>query len=87
VLPSASDNGVGAPDCLFSRLNTEPVRAPVNASPVPSRVLAHGLGVIVGRYSFDVRLFHPLLSAGLTRRTIRSAMAVGNGDRVRVLLG
>jgi hypothetical protein len=29
------------------------------------------LGVIVGRYSFDVRLFHPLLSAGFDQRTSR----------------
>jgi hypothetical protein len=29
VLPSASDNGVGAPNYLISRLNTRPARAPV----------------------------------------------------------
>jgi hypothetical protein len=29
VLPSASDNGVGAPNYLISRLNTRPARAPI----------------------------------------------------------
>ena len=76
VLPSASDNSVGALDSLISRLNTEPARAPVNASTTASRLPPHDLGVIVDRYSFDVRLFHPLLPAGLSRRTIRSTSTV-----------
>src|SRR5437867_2245294 len=42
--PSASHNGVGAPECPISRLNTAPVRAPVNASPPLSRVAPHDSG-------------------------------------------
>lgn len=44
VWPSASLNRVGALDWLISRLNTQPARTPVNASPPPSRVLAHDSG-------------------------------------------
>ncbi len=44
VWPSASLNGVGAPECLISRLNTVPARAPVNASPSPLRAPAHDSG-------------------------------------------
>ena len=49
----------------ISRLNTQLASAPVNASPAPSRVTPHELGVVVDGCSFDVRLFHPLPSAGL----------------------
>ena len=42
-----------------------PMRTPVNASPVPSRMPAHELGVDVGRYSFTVVDSHHLLLAGL----------------------
>ena len=41
------------------------MRTPVNASPVPSRMPAHELGVDVGRYSFTVVDSHHLLLAGL----------------------
>src|SRR5262245_29696854 len=41
MLPSASLNGVGARDSLFSRLNTAPVHAPVNASRAALRPTAH----------------------------------------------
>jgi hypothetical protein len=44
VLPSASDNGVDAPEWLFSRLNTEPIRAPVNASQPALRSSVHDSG-------------------------------------------
>ena len=36
-----STHSVGVPRVLFSRLNTQPMRTPVNASPKPSRVSAH----------------------------------------------
>jgi len=40
------------------------VRAPINASPPPSRALAHDSGS-----SWSLRLFHPFLLAGLSQRT------------------
>jgi hypothetical protein len=45
-----------------------PSRETGEATPVP-RDDRLGFGDIVGRYSFDVRLSHPHLSAGLSRRT------------------
>ena len=44
VLPSANLNCVGAPKKTVSGLNTLPARAPVNASPVPSRTSTHDSG-------------------------------------------
>ena len=41
------------------------MRSPVNASPIPSRVSAHRLGVDAVRYSFIVMDLHHLLLAGL----------------------
>lgn len=46
VLPSASDNSIGTSISLISRLNTLPVRTPVNASPIPSRVWTHDSGTL-----------------------------------------
>src|SRR6516165_9638488 len=39
-------HSVGVPRVLFSRLNTQPMRTPVNASPKPSRVSAHDSGTV-----------------------------------------
>ena len=61
VLPSAADNSVGALKTLISRLNTRPARAPVLCFADTLTGAAAGLGVVVGRYSFDVKLFHLLL--------------------------
>jgi len=41
-----SMHSVGVPGVLFSRLNTQPMRTPVNASPSPSRVSAHDSGTV-----------------------------------------
>jgi hypothetical protein len=41
-----STHSVGVPEVLFSRLNTQPMRTPVNASPKPSRVSAHDSGTV-----------------------------------------
>ena len=41
-----SMHSVGVPRVLFSRLNTQPMRTPVNASPKPSRVSAHDSGTV-----------------------------------------
>jgi hypothetical protein len=44
VLPSTLLNGVGTPVAIISQLNTQPVCAPVNASPVASRPPTHDSG-------------------------------------------
>ena len=41
-----SKHSVGDPGVVFSRLNTQPMRTPVNASPTPSRVSAHDSGTV-----------------------------------------
>src|SRR4029077_11650238 len=46
-----STHSVGVPEILFSRLNTQPMRTPVNASPRPSRASAHDSGDSVVRYT------------------------------------
>ena len=44
VQPSASSDNVGTLKSVISRLDTLPMRAPVNASPMPSRAPAHDSG-------------------------------------------
>ena len=45
VLPSVPYDAVGPPNSIFlSRLNTQPTRCPVNASPLPSRTATHDSG-------------------------------------------
>ncbi len=45
VLPSVPYDAVGPPNSIFlSRLNTQPTRCPVNASPLPSRAATHDSG-------------------------------------------
>jgi hypothetical protein len=61
MLPSAADNSVGALKTLISRLNTRPARAPVLCFACVLADVDAGLGVVVDRYSFDVKLFHLLL--------------------------
>jgi CheY-like chemotaxis protein len=41
-----STHSVGVPTVLFLRLNTQPMRTPVNASPIPSRASAHDSGTV-----------------------------------------
>ena len=48
------------PDCIFSELNSPP-----RLSPVQRKTRGRA-----DRYSLLVRLFHPLLHAGLARRTV-----------------
>ena len=54
----------------ISRLNTQPARTPVNASPPPLRATAHDSGDRAVRYAFSVWNSHPQHLAGLCRRTI-----------------
>ena len=64
VLPSASVNGVGSPNSLFSRLNTEPMRAPVNASSPTSQSSAHDLGSAASRCTWFPCLWLAIQGAG-----------------------
>ena len=41
-----SKHSVGDPGVVFSRLNTQPMRTPVNASPSPSRGPTHDSGTV-----------------------------------------
>ena len=59
-----SMHSVAVPRVLFSRLNTQPMRTPVNASPIPSRTSRMTRGQY-GRYTFTGRDLHSLLLAGL----------------------
>src|SRR4029434_1099801 len=72
MLPSACHDDVGTPIFPISRLNSWPVRTPVQRFAAPSRVANAWLGATVGRYSFGVGLFHPHLHAGLLRRKLAS---------------
>ena len=68
MLPSACHDDVGTPIHPISRLNSWPVRTPIQRFAAPSRVANAWLGATVDRYSFGVGLFHPHLHAGLSRR-------------------
>ena len=59
---------VGTPDLLISRLNSPACTCPCERFAASLRIANASLGVTVGRYSFDVELFHLLLHAGLSRR-------------------
>jgi hypothetical protein len=74
VWPSASDNGVGTPDCLISQLDGWPACAPVNASPPASRPSTHdwGSGWLAGPFPCDSYIHD---SSPVSRRTVRPAMA------------
>ena len=67
MLPSAHIKDVGVRNDLFGA-EYPPRLSPVYASLSPSRYQCKTRGQ-VDRYSFLVRLFHPLLHAGLSRRT------------------
>ena len=68
VLPSELSHAVGTPENMFSRLNTQPIPAPVNACHKSLRTNSHNSGASVVCYSFTARDSHPLLPASLTRR-------------------
>lgn len=54
---------------MITRLNSWPARAPAQRFADVLTGARAWLGAIVGRYPFDVELFHLLLRAGLPRRT------------------
>jgi len=72
VLPSLPQYEVGTPEWVISELNGWPACSPVNAYDVPLRPRRHDSGPWWVATAFHVRLFHPLLHAGLTRRFIVS---------------
>ena len=57
------------PDCIFSELNTHPAYPLSTLRCVPRDTQRKTRGR-ADRYSFLVRNFHPLLHAGLSRRTV-----------------
>ena len=65
MLPSACHDDVGTPIHPISRLNSWPVRTPVQRFAAPSRVANAWLGATVGRYSFGVGLRPPESAGGL----------------------
>ncbi len=68
VWPSAGLTASAPRVTLISELNSPAYACPYQRFP---RVLTDRrtwLGVVVGRYSFDVKLLHLLLRAGLSRR-------------------
>src|SRR4051812_32330075 len=72
VWPSASDNGVGTPDCLISQLHGWPACAPVNASAGALRPLPHdsGSGWLAGPFRCDsfIRYSSPVFTDALSVR-------------------
>ena len=71
VSPSLPPYEVGAPEGVISELNGWPACSPVNAYNVPLRTRRHDSGPWWVATAFHVRLFHPLLHAGLSRRSSR----------------
>jgi len=59
MLPSVFAQGVGAPDTAISRLDTQPIPAPVDACRFLSRGNSHDLGNSVVRYSFHCKGLSP----------------------------
>ena len=63
---------VAAPEGVISELNTWPACSPVNAYNPSSRTSRHDSGPWWVATAFHVRLFHPLLHAGLSGRIMVS---------------
>jgi hypothetical protein len=81
MLPSAHIKDVGVRNDLFGA-EYPPRLSPVYASLGPSRYQCKTQGQ-VDRYSFLVRLFHPLLHAGLSRRTNKAITLTENRPDLR----
>ena len=69
VLPSLPGHEVGTPKRVISELNTWPALSPVNAYRRSLRTDRHDSGPWWVATAFHVRLLHPLLPAGLSRRS------------------
>src|SRR5204863_7633605 len=70
VLPSPSDHRLGDLSLWLSKLYALPVAAPFYASDRTSRCAPQDSGAGWIRCSFPVGLFHSLLHAGLSRRSV-----------------
>jgi hypothetical protein len=88
VWPSASDNGVGTPDCLISQLDGWPACAPVHASLLASRPPTQdsGSGWLAGPFPCDSCIHDSL---PVSRRTVRPERAedLGVGAHADVTAG
>jgi len=69
VLPSLPPYEVGTPKQVIAELNGWPACSPVNAYDVSSPTRRHDSGPWWVATAFHVRRFHPLLHAGLARRS------------------
>jgi len=69
VLPSVLVDDVGTPNSVITRLNSLAFTCRYRRFACTLAGTDARLAVIVGRYPFDVELFHLLLHAGLSRRT------------------
>ena len=69
VWPSLPPYEVGAPKRVITELNGWPACTPVNAYSAALRPRRHDSGPWWVATAFHVRLFHPLLHAGLARRS------------------
>ena len=69
LLPSLPPYEVGAPKGVITELNGWPACSPVNAYDGPLRARRHDSGPWRVATAFHVRLSHPLLHAGLSRRS------------------
>ena len=58
----------GHPESRISWLDSPACTCPYQRFATPLRVVDAWLGVVVGRWPFDVELFHLLLRTGLSRR-------------------
>jgi hypothetical protein len=78
VRPSASDYGVGTPDCMISQLDGWPACAPVNASPPALRPSTHdsGSGWLAGPFPCDSCIHDslPVLTGALSVRSMLRTM-------------
>src|SRR5262249_44203571 len=79
VLPSNVRTSSAPGAILLSRLDGWPMRPPVNASPVPSRVPAHDSGSMRVATPFIVGDLHPLLLAGLPAHSNKETEGRENG--------
>ena len=69
MLPSVSVDHVGTPNSVITRLNSLACTCRYRRFARALTDTDARLAVTVGRYSFGVGLLHPLLHAGLSRRS------------------
>src|SRR5919202_950080 len=75
----------GHPESRISWLDSPACTCPYQRFATPLRVVDAWLGVVVGRWPFDVELFHLLLRTGLSRRFHKPPL-LGSVSRLRPYL-